>query len=180
MKKERLYLRKKLKREILNELRKEMAAERRDREKLRRELGSLAPAKGSKASHPQSAGPPVRRHPQAALAPVAHNVGNAEGRIMRRGRGVRYGKVKLVHMVGDKVAGGFFNTFQSGEEYETTTDEDGYYRFEALPVGNYKLKWKLPGEAEWIRRWKDKPDVAIEEGTTNVLKPIEMNRLHSK
>ena len=69
-----------------------------------------------------------------------------------------------------------FSTYEEGAEFVALTDRDGRYRFESIPVGEYKLKWLLPGDTGWIRRLKLEPDATIQQGRTAPLKPVEMNR----
>ncbi len=104
-------------------------------------------------------------------------VGVVEGLILRDGGGFSNCYVKLCRMVPTKTAGGRFLVYQeNGEALHTKTAENGKCRFEAVPVGSYRLKWKLVGQRDWIRRLRDMPDVEIEAHKTTVLKSIETRR----
>ena len=110
--------------------------------------------------------------------PAAGPSGAVAGRILRTGKGLPSCKVKLVRMVRVETMGGLMKVFKEkeGTEFSTATDEDGKYEFAAVPVGHYKLKWKLPGETGWIRRLRYKPDVTVEAGKTHKAKTIETSR----
>ncbi len=108
--------------------------------------------------------------------PVSGATGIAEGQILRDGNGLPDCHVKLVRVVEAQTMAGLLKVSKEGIELETVTDKDGKYRFEAIPLGSYKLKWQLPDDTGWIRRLQDKPDVDVEAGTTKVLKAIETRR----
>lgn len=173
LKKELKRLKKELKRDILYELRGELpTSQARKREQLNKKSSPLQTEKIKKKTAPQLERLQTGQHPQA-VQPPTQTVGNAEGRILRSGAGLPRCRVKLIRMTSIQSLGNLFNTFKNGIEFETVTDRNGNYRFEALPVGNYKIKWELPNDKGWIRRLKDRPDVAIKEGKTSTLKPIE-------
>ncbi len=108
--------------------------------------------------------------------PVSGATGIVEGQILRGGKGLLDCHVKLVRLVEAQTMAGLLKVSKEGIEFETVTDEEGRYRFEAIPVGSYKLKWQLPDDTGWIRRLRDKSDVDIEAGKTEVLKAIETKR----
>ena len=108
--------------------------------------------------------------------PVSAAIGIAEGQILRKGKGLPDCHVKLVRLVEAQTMAGLLKVSKEGIEFETVTDKDGRYRFEAIPAGSYKLKWQLPNDTGWIRRLRDRPDVDVEVGTTKVLKAIETSR----
>ncbi|MDP2645368.1 MAG: carboxypeptidase-like regulatory domain-containing protein [Desulfobacterales bacterium] len=173
------------------EIRREIMAELQDREKLKQEI--LAELRVQQAAEtPEVVGPPAKTpapvisnkmkneidkeiltqldsQPQPKSQSRSDRVGNAEGVILLRGKGIQSCKVKLVRM--KKTFGMYLEVKE--EEYKTLTDKDGKYRFNNLPEGSYKLKWELPGDSGWIRRLQDKPDVAIKRGSTITLEPIE-------
>jgi protocatechuate 3,4-dioxygenase beta subunit len=68
-------------------------------------------------------------------------------------------------MGGVKVAG----------KFETVTSESGLYHFKKVPPGGYKLYWKPPKEASWIRKLKMEPDIFVEAGETHYLPDRETN-----
>ena len=111
-------------------------------------------------------------HPQEVSLPIEGR-GHAEGQILRRGAGFSGCQVRLI---GRGNAGSRFKRSKEEIEFQTVTDENGNYRFENIPPGNYKLKWQLPGDTGWIRRINDKPDVTVELGRTSVLKPVETSK----
>ncbi len=110
------------------------------------------------------------------VEPAIAATGIAEGQILRNGQGLPDCHVKLVRLVESQTLAGLLKVSKEGVEFETVTDKDGRYHFEAIPVGSYKLKWQLPDDTGWIRRLRDKPDVNVEAGTTKVLKAIETRR----
>ena len=175
-----LRTREKLKQEILAELQAEQAAKTpevkagpvkipapvvtpkmtgEEREKMKKEIETEILAQ-------------LEQKPQPTGQPLSDKVGNAEGFIMRKGKGIQGCKVKLVRMKK------FFGMYSedNDEEYQTVTDQDGKYRFNNLPAGPYKLKWELPGDKGWIRRVKDRPDVEIKKGSTRTLAPVDAGK----
>lgn len=128
-----------------------------------RKLQMLAPESGPRAVLASA----------ALTQPPAGAVGKAEGRILRKGKGLPDCKIKLVTMV---QSGGLLKVYKEGAEFDTTTDKDGKFAFDALPVGSYKLKWQVPGDTGWIRRLQYKPDVKVEPGKITVAKTVETAR----
>ena len=111
----------------------------------------------------------VATHPQAVHPPV--DFGNVEGRVLARGKPLPNCKVKLVRMETSRLL--LIRSVKYGIEFHTTTDKQGRYRFNHIPVGDYKLKWLTPGATSWIRRIADKPDVTVLKGRTVTLKDLE-------
>ncbi|MHC4585388.1 MAG: prealbumin-like fold domain-containing protein [Planctomycetota bacterium] len=103
-------------------------------------------------------------------------IGSAEGQILRNDQGLPGCKVKIIRILKPQSVVEMLNTIREGAEFTATTDEQGQYVFEKLPVGAYKLKWQLPNDTGWIRRLRDKPDAVIIEGQTTVLKSVETSR----
>lgn len=95
-------------------------------------------------------------------------VGSVHGRLLQHGRPLVGCNVVIVPMHADGA------TDDNGIRHplSTTTDADGIYTFQNVPVGPYKLTW-LPARAtEWIRRIEMKPDVFVREGQDVTLKDI--------
>ena len=157
-----------LKKEILQELRKEIQADKQANERAAQKLKNELQRELLKQIRKDS----VPEHPQAVHRP-AHNIGNVEGRMLRRGIGLAGCQVKLVQLLS---TGTKFATPTKGQEFVTTTARDGSFKFESLPVGDYKIKWLLPGDTGWIRRLRDKPDVRVITGQSNMMKAIETAR----
>lgn len=159
-------LKEEIKKEILEEFRRQKVDAERDavkaREELMRELRQeLLQNMETEPKHPQR------------VQFASENLGDAEGRILRKGRGLAEVRVKLVRLLG---ANNMFRGYNEDEEYETVTDEKGRYYFHALPAGAFKLKWELPGDRGWIRRLRDEPDVVVAAGQTSALKDVETSR----
>lgn len=102
--------------------------------------------------------------------------GRVEGFILFRGEGLPEYQVKLVRLTEAASLLGVFKEFQEGAEFETTTDKEGGYVFEQVPVGSYKLKWQPKGGRSWIRRLSDRPDVIVREGQTAAPKDIDTDK----
>ena len=174
VKKELRRLKKDLKREISAELRREyVPTQAREGHQLNEEAAPLTTIlkEGTKTDAKRRR-LSTERHSQVVRSETLA-VGNVKGRMLRAGVGLAQCRVRLVQLTSTGV---IFETYVAGDEFETITDENGYYRFKALPVGNYKIKWELPGDKGWIRRLKDRPDVTINEGRTSLLKPIETHK----
>lgn len=56
-----------------------------------------------------------------------------------------------------------------GDRYETETDEGGRYHFDRVPPGEYLIYWKPDDETGWVRRLREKPDLAVVRGDVTVL-----------
>ena len=54
------------------------------------------------------------------------------------------------------------------------TNDEGFYCFEHVPAGEYKLTWLPDGTKQWIRRIAMRPDVIVHEGQDVTLKDIRM------
>ncbi len=111
-----------------------------------------------------------------SVPPQPSPTGRAEGHILRSGSGLKGCEVKLVRILTSRSAVEMFSAVRDGTEFTTITDGQGKYAFDRLPVGSYKLKWRLPGDKGWIRRLRDKPDAIITEGQATVLKSVETKR----
>ena len=161
-------LRESIKREIMEELRKELGSSNDAPKVLKEELKEDLRKEFRRELDLR----PPESHPQAVQL-VAAGAGHAEGQILERGRGLVGCKVKLVGLSGQSTK---FRGYTEGEEFQTITDEQGEYHFTAIPVGDYKIKWELPGDRGWIKRLRNVPDVTVVSGRTSVLKPIETAR----
>lgn len=102
--------------------------------------------------------------------------GSTEGRIVRRGVGEPEVRVKLVRWVEEASILGVFKELKKGAEFEATTDHEGRYAFQNIPVGTYELKWLPRGSDAWIRRLTEKPDIIVRKGTTTTAKTVELGR----
>ncbi len=102
--------------------------------------------------------------------------GDAEGYILRNGKGLPNCRVKLVELVPAETFFGVVKAVKERNQFEAVTDEDGKYRFEGLPLGNYKIKWQLPDNTGWVRRLRRKTDVTIEAGKTSTLSSIDAGK----
>ncbi len=58
---------------------------------------------------------------------------------------------------------------------ETFTDEGGFYRFEHLEPGQYKLSWVPPSGEYWVRRLRLDPDFEVKLGETTQVEPLEVH-----
>lgn len=157
-----------IKRDILEEFRKEQKAAEQAavevREELKKELRQeLMKDLGKSSPEP---------HPQAVHY-ASGGFGSAQGQMLRRGTGLAACRVKLVKLLG---ASSRFRGYTEDEEYETLTDKNGMFHFVQIPIGNYKMKWELPGDRGWIRRIRDEPDVSINAGQLSTLKAVETAR----
>jgi hypothetical protein len=117
---------------------------------------------------------------QEEKAIVAETTGRVEGKITRGGNPLPGCKVKIIMMVEKKGSLSAFlrsHRVQSdAPEYEAETDREGRYVFENVPVGDYKIYWRPPGEVSWIRRMKMEPDVFVQAGKTFNPKVIDTGR----
>ncbi len=95
--------------------------------------------------------------------------GTLVGRLTNRGHPLVHCEVSLTPMR-RKLLG-----YQAGElnqNPQAETDAEGNYRFENLPAGLYKLRWRPQGEEAWIRRIEYRPDVTVKTGETARIREI--------
>ena len=179
---ERLELKEEIKQEILAELhlyesrqpQKQPTATVKDHERMKMEIEQEILAK-IKRHENFSVGPIENRHLQL-VDQTAQKAGSVTGQMLHDGQGLPDCQVKLVHLIPTSGFIGLWGTYQESQEFITITDQKGKFRFEEIPVGDYKIKWQLPQRKGWIRRLRDKPDVTIEEDKVQTLKPIETNK----
>ncbi len=58
--------------------------------------------------------------------------------------------------------------------FEAITDEEGYYEFNNIPLGEYDIYWApLAGES-WYRRLSEKPNITVRPGETVNYPDIEL------
>lgn len=127
-------------------------------------------------SQPQTTSYISTRAADASVQLYPSHTGRAEGYILYGGKGLDGCQVKLVRMLEGRSTVRVVSAVREGIEFTTITDEQGKYCFNNLPVGSYKLKWQLPGNAGWIRRLRDKPDAVVSDGKITVIKAVETNR----
>jgi hypothetical protein len=103
-----------------------------------------------------------------APSPVKISTGSVHGRLLQGGRPLANCTVVIVPMHKDGA------TDDNGirQPISATTDADGVYGFENVPVGSYKLTWLPAGAQQWIRRIEMKPDVFVHERQDVTLKDI--------
>ena len=134
------------------------------RELRLRRTDSSPPAGSSTVSVTESAGEAVP--PSAAKTSAG---GSVEGRLMNGRRPLKNCKVRLIPL-----RWAYFG-YAVNPEIEppiVTTDAEGYYRFEEVPAGPYKLSWLPHGTRQWIRRLEFKPDVIVHKRETSHVKTI--------
>ncbi|MFQ5851222.1 MAG: carboxypeptidase-like regulatory domain-containing protein [Candidatus Binatia bacterium] len=116
----------------------------------------------------------IQKEVNKGIGPI--DFGSVKGRVVRRGMGVPGVKVKIVRLLQGSSLLGVFKEFKKGAEFETTTDRDGRYAFQEVPVGSYQFKWLPRGSDAWIRRLTDKPDVIVIKGKTATIKKVELSK----
>ena len=117
-----------------------------------------------------------QRQPRPVARAEKVLVGTAEGYILRGDKGLADCSVKLVRLVQAETTIKLLKVLKEEIEFEAVTDKAGLYRFADIPIGNYKLKWQLPGQTGWIRRLKYGPDVTVTKGKVGVIKAVETRR----
>lgn len=101
------------------------------------------------------------------------NLGKVEGRILHSGKPLPDCQVKLQMLEKGGVLTKGYRPVEGAIELEAITDNDGVYHFMNVSPGLYKLYWKHPSEATWVRRFKMEPDVIVESGRLTNPKEIE-------
>lgn len=133
-----------------------------EREQLKRELIDEVRAENAAAT--------VAADPVAT--PVAS--GAVEGRVLRGGQPLPGCKVRIVRL--EVRRGPFGSANVPIANLDGETGPDGYYRFDPVPSGAYKIKWAPPGAERWIRMLSPEPDFAVETGKTTRFRDIESAR----
>jgi hypothetical protein len=109
--------------------------------------------------------------PHSMLSPAAPGGGTVCGRLVDRGRPLVNCHVVIVPL---HEAKGVYLFDSDRQVLDTVTDEDGNYRFENVPAGEYKLTWLPAGKTQWIRRIAARPDVKVHYGEATKLKEIRV------
>jgi hypothetical protein len=97
--------------------------------------------------------------------------GKVRGRLLQRGYPLVNCYVVMVNMHKDDPT----DPLSIGHEpLTTTTDEEGFYRFDHVPPGEYKITWLPIGTKQWIRRIALRPDAVVHEGEDVTVKDVRM------
>lgn len=171
---DRSKLKEELKQEILAELRQQGAIP--EQVRLQSEAETQRGVSAKSESQAQTTTNIPTRTADDTAQPQPYPTGKAEGYILRSDSGLKGCEVKLVRILKSRSAVEMLSAVRDGTEFTTITDGQGKYAFDRLPVGSYKLKWRLPGDKGWIRRLRDKADAIISEGQTAILKSVETER----
>ena len=99
------------------------------------------------------------------------NFGVVRGRMLYKGKPLPGCQVKIVMLE----KWGLLKSVKEGVRFETVTADNGHYRFEKVPPGEYKLYWKPPAESSWIRKIQMEPDMYVEAGETAYFPDRETN-----
>lgn len=113
-------------------------------------------------------------HPENTPPPSP--TGDVEGRLVFMNKGIAGCHVKLVRLLESQSFLGIMNEVRLGTEFETVSDGEGRFRFQAVPLGPYRLFWQVPGDIGWIRRLREKPDAIVETGTATRVPDIDLRR----
>lgn len=103
--------------------------------------------------------------------------GKISGRILKKGKPLPGAKVKLVYVS----SGGEFSRLFGPKElspqesvFETTANEEGFYEFKNIPIGDYDIYWAAPGAQTWFRRLSEKPNITVRAQETVSYPDIEI------
>jgi len=96
----------------------------------------------------------------AGIGPNVETGAAVHGRLSDRGRPLRGCRVAIISM--NKLKDQYRVTAEHSP-FVTTTDQNGEYTFENVPLGDYKLTWLPAGTRQWIRRITLKPDVRVRD-----------------
>lgn len=116
-----------------------------------------------------------REEQKSAAQDVAQNatLGNVEGKILHSGKPLPGCSVKLQMLEKGGLLSRGYHPIEGAVELETVTDNNGIYHFANVSPGLYKLYWKPPSEAAWVRRFKMEPDVIVESGKLTRPRDVE-------
>jgi len=180
-----------LKREILAELRqesplfaqtvgasvsKDIPEQTREAMKAEIEREVLAKMQSQMKKHDQGMSETPRDSGAQSAQRQPSPTGSAQGYVRHNGRGLQACHVKLVRIFKGRGVLTMVHAVKEGVEFVTVTDDQGWYIFDTLPVGSYKLSWQLPNDRGWIRRLRDKPDAIITDGENTDILSVETAR----
>ncbi len=139
------------------------------KEQLKREILSELQAAGAVSTV-------SNEQPTGAVSTVSNEqpTGAVEGRVVRGGLPLPNCRVRLIEI--DRKRGYVVSEQGPDKTFETTTDEEGLYRFEQVAPGWYKLKWTVPGGKNWVRFLTTEPDLVVEAGETTTFQDIDTAR----
>ncbi len=110
-----------------------------------------------------------------ATAPAPAMVGEVvEGRLLWGDGGLANARVRLVRM--DVFRSKPSVEYRAGDFYDTTTDEEGRFRFPSVEFGSYKCLWAPPGADSWVRRLANNPDAIVQKGQPAAMSEIQTRR----
>ena len=98
--------------------------------------------------------------------------GSAVGRVLWNGDPLLGCRVRVRRMENGGLFGG---ARPPNEARETLTDEDGFYRFEGLAPGQYKLSWVPPNGDHWVKRLRLEPDFEVRLGKSAEVEPLDIH-----
>jgi hypothetical protein len=101
---------------------------------------------------------PTSMQDPSVQAPRQTGEGSVRGRLMQNGRPLANCRVVIMPLQGEGKA---YHFDPNREPLTTTTDNEGIYFIEHVPLGQYKLTWLPNGTNQWIRRIAIKPDVIV-------------------
>lgn len=105
---------------------------------------------------------------------LKENTGVVRGRLLKKGDPFPNCAVQIISLSHERIL--FMKTLKKGTQLETITDEYGFYVFDEVPPGNYKLYWKPDYAKSWIRKMKMEPDMNVLPGRTTTVKDLEINK----
>jgi len=109
--------------------------------------------------------------PETLVAPVQPTEGTVHGRLLQKG----YPLVNCYVVIAPWPKGDASDSsVDTRTPLSTMTNDEGFYCFEHVPAGEYKLTWLPEGTKQWIRRIAMRPDVIVHEGQDVTLKDIRM------
>ncbi len=108
--------------------------------------------------------------------------GSVQGRILWDGGELGNCSVKLVHIPTGNMLDALATVFDVGikpekrrTQFVGVTNERGIFTFEEIPIGPYKLHWRLRNSRSWVRRLRNQPDVVVEAGILVYCSDVEAN-----
>jgi len=107
----------------------------------------------------------------ASIAKKVADGATVHGRLSDRGRPLRACRVAIVSTNSN---GGRYRATAEHNPFVTTTNQNGEYTFENVPLGDYKLTWLPAGTRQWIRRIALKPDVRVRDTKEVWMKEIRI------
>ena len=109
---------------------------------------------------------------------VKNKNGGFKGRVLVKGKPLANARIKAVRITRKVLIPGVIEGSPAMDKsFEARSDKNGYFEFNNIPPGGYKLWVQPKGMKAWIRRIKMVPDVIIDSGEVKTIKDFNIKAI---